>query len=86
MKSTGTVRKIDELGRVVIPKGIRTDMDFKKKDSVEFLIDQDMIVLKKYYPACTFCGEKEKDEDNRYEFSDKTVCKSCAQWVSVMNN
>ncbi|MFN2363504.1 MAG: AbrB/MazE/SpoVT family DNA-binding domain-containing protein [Halarsenatibacteraceae bacterium] len=82
MKSTGEVRRLDQLGRVVIPKDIRTNMDFKKRDPIEFLIDQDKIVMQKYYPACTFCGEKEKDENNRYEFSGKTVCRSCVQELS----
>ena len=85
MKPTGEVRKIDKLGRVVIPKDIRTDMDFNKKDPVEIFVDQDMIVMQKYYPACTFCGTKEKNESERYKFSGKTVCKSCFQGVADLN-
>ncbi|MFW6016571.1 MAG: AbrB/MazE/SpoVT family DNA-binding domain-containing protein [bacterium] len=86
MNAAGEVRKVDELGRVVIPKDIRTDMDFKKRDPIEIFIDQDKIVFQKYYPACTFCGEKEKDENDRLEFSGKIVCRSCAEWISCLKD
>ena len=82
MKATGIVRKIDRLGRIVIPKDIKIDMGYEKNVALEFFIDQDKLVLQKYYPACTFCGEKEKNENDRYEFSGKTVCRSCVQELS----
>ena len=86
MKTTGEVRKIDELGRVVIPKEIRTDMDFNKKDPVEIFVDEDMIVMQRYYSACTFCGKKKKDVSERIQFSGKTVCRSCVQSLTDTNN
>ena len=82
MKPTGEVRKIDQLGRIVIPKEIRTDMDFNKKDPIEIFVDQDMVIIQKYYPACTFCGEKEKDVSERIQFSGKTVCRSCTESIT----
>ena len=56
MKSTGVVRKIDELGRIVLPIEIRNNLDIKSRDAVEIFVDEDKIVLKKYEPACIFCG------------------------------
>jgi len=86
MKATGEVRKIDELGRVVIPKEVRTDMDLEKRDPIEIFVDQDMIIIQKYYPACTFCGDKNKDESKIIQISGKTVCRSCVQSVTDMND
>ena len=57
MKSTGIVRRIDELGRIVLPIELRKSMSLDQKgDSVEIFIDEDKIILKKYQPACIFCG------------------------------
>ena len=81
MRATGEVRKIDEFGRVVIPKNIRKDLDLKKEDPVEVLTKHDEIVIQRYYPACAFCGEKKEDEYERYELSGKTVCKPCIEKV-----
>ena len=55
MKSTGIVRKIDELGRIVLPIEIRNTLDIKAKDSIEIFVDDDKIILKKYQPSCIFC-------------------------------
>ena len=70
MKSTGIVRKVDELGRIVLPIEIRKVMDIKEKDSIEIFTDTDQIILKKYHPACVFCN----DADNVVYFSGKRVC------------
>ena len=86
MKATGEVRKIDELGRVVIPKLVRTEMGLEKRDPIEIFVDQDMIIIQKYYPACTFCGDKNKDESKIIQISGKTVCRSCVQSVTDMND
>lgn len=56
MKSTGIVRKIDELGRIVLPIELRATMNIKHKDGVEIFVEDDKIILKKYEPACLFCG------------------------------
>ena len=73
MKSTGIVRKIDELGRVVLPKEIRDVLDIKEKDAIEIFTDNDKIILQKYHPACIFCG----DADDVVFFASKRICKAC---------
>lgn len=75
MKSTGIVRKIDELGRIVLPIEIRNTMDIKTRDGIEIFTDEDRIVLKKYEPACVFC---ENADDVTY-FKGKLVCKDCIE-------
>lgn len=56
MKSTGIVRKVDELGRIVLPIELRRTMNIDVKDAMEIYVDGDQIVLKKYEPSCIFCG------------------------------
>ena len=56
MKSTGIVRKVDELGRIVIPKELRNTLNIEEKDSLEIYVDGEHIILKKYEPACIFCA------------------------------
>ena len=73
MKSTGVVRRVDELGRIVLPIEIRKILDIKQKDAVEIFTDNDRIVLQKYQPACVFCNNT---EDVIY-FSGKRICAEC---------
>lgn len=73
MKSTGIVRKVDELGRIVLPVELRRSLDIKEKDPLEIYIDGEQIILKKYQPACIFCGEVKEITD----FKGKKVCKKC---------
>lgn len=73
MKSTGVVRKVDELGRIVVPIELRRTMDIAIKDTLEIFVDGDQIILKKYHPACIFC-ENAKDV---ITYKGKMVCKSC---------
>ena len=75
MKSTGIVRKIDELGRVVLPMEIRNTFDLNPKDSMEIFVEDDCIILRKYQPACVFCGETR----GCVTFGEKRVCKSCIE-------
>jgi len=75
MKSTGIVRKVDELGRVVIPIELRRNLGIDIKDALEIYVDGDCIVLKKYEPSCVFCGSS----DNISYFHGKLVCKECAK-------
>jgi transcriptional pleiotropic regulator of transition state genes len=56
MKSTGVVRKVDELGRIVLPKELRTILNINERDSIEIFTDNDKIILQKYQPACVFCN------------------------------
>lgn len=73
MKSTGIVRKVDELGRIVIPMEIRNTLDIKSRDSLEIFTDEDKIVLKKYEPCCIFCGSS----TGNVLYNNKRVCKKC---------
>ncbi len=73
LKSTGIVRKVDELGRVVIPIELRRTLGIGEKDALEIYVDGERIVLKKYEPACIFTGEV--DETVRYK--NKVVSKKC---------
>ncbi|MFD2613569.1 AbrB/MazE/SpoVT family DNA-binding domain-containing protein [Paenibacillus gansuensis] len=73
LKSTGIVRKVDELGRVVLPIELRRTMDINEKDGLEIFIDADRIVLKKYSPACVFCG----NADYIVHYKGKVVCTNC---------
>jgi len=75
MKSTGIVRKVDELGRVVIPIELRRTFGIDVKDALEIFVDTDKIILKKYEPACIFCGN---DIEVKH-YMGKLVCQSCAQ-------
>ncbi len=73
MKSTGIVRKVDELGRIVLPIEIRKSLDIDVKDPVEIFVDGERIVLQKYRPSCIFCG----NADNVVYFNGKLICADC---------
>ncbi|CAM2789382.1 AbrB/MazE/SpoVT family DNA-binding domain-containing protein [Hathewaya histolytica] len=73
MKSTGIVRKIDELGRIVIPIELRRTLDIEIKDSLEIFVEGEHIILKKYNPSCIFCG----DARDVINYKSKNICKSC---------
>ena len=73
MKSTGIVRKVDELGRIVLPIELRRTLNIDIKDSIEIYVENDSIVLKKFEPTCIFCGSNE----NLKTFHDKNVCEKC---------
>ena len=75
MKSTGIVRKMDELGRIVLPKEMRKVMDINAKDAIEIFTDDNRIILQKYQPACIFCGQVE----NVVYFSGHRVCSACVE-------
>jgi AbrB family transcriptional regulator, transcriptional pleiotropic regulator of transition state genes len=73
MKSTGIVRKVDELGRIVIPIELRRTLDVEIKDALEIFVEGNTIILKKYEPACIFCGESRDVSDYR----GKKICAAC---------
>lgn len=75
MKSLGIVRKVDELGRIVLPIETRKRLGLGAKDPVEIFVEKDRVVLKKYEPACIFCG----DADDITIYKDKRICKSCLE-------
>lgn len=77
MKSTGIVRKVDELGRIVIPKELRRKFCIEEKDGLEIYVEDDKIILKKYEPSCVFC----QNVDNVFEFHGRNVCPNCAKEI-----
>ena len=78
MKSTGIVRKVDELGRIVIPIELRRTMGIEEKDALEIYVDSEKIVLKKYEPACIFCSNAE----DVINYKGKNICRSCLTQLS----
>ena len=79
MKSTGIVRRVDELGRVVLPIELRRTLDIEIRSPLEIYVDGDLIILRKYEPACIFCGEA-KDVVN---FKDRIICNDCLKELSA---
>lgn len=73
MKSTGIVRKMDTLGRIVIPIELRRTLGIETRDSVEIFVDKDSIILRKFYPACMLC----ESDINLVTFEGKHFCKDC---------
>ena len=82
MKATGIVRRIDELGRVVIPKEIRNKFDIFERDQIEIFVDGSSIILKKFEPNCIFCGNTE----NLLKYKDKMVCEKCSKEIFQLKN
>lgn len=75
MKSTGIVRKVDKLGRVVLPIKMRRTLDISEKDALEIYVEGENIILRKYQAACVFCNST-KDIIN---FKGRNVCASCIE-------
>ncbi len=75
MRSIGIVRKIDELGRIVLPKELRRSLDIEEGDPMEIFVDANTIMLKKYEPSCIFCGEAR----NVQVYKGKNICQDCME-------
>lgn len=73
MRSLGMVRRIDELGRIVLPIEIRRMMELNPGDGVEIFSEKSRVILQKYAPACIFCGEA----DEIITYKDKKICQKC---------
>ena len=73
MRSTGVVRKTDELGRIVLPIELRRTLDIKEGEPLEIYLEDEKIILKKYQPGCVFCG----DAKEVINFRGKKICKKC---------
>lgn len=80
MKSTGVVRQLDTLGRIVIPIELRRTMGIATKDSIEIFVEGDQIILKKYQPCCIFCG----NASDVVNYRDKLVCKHCLEEIGKL--
>lgn len=75
MTSTGIVRRIDSVGRFVLPIELRRTLEIADNDSLEVFIEDNTIILKKYQPACIFCGNAR----NVSTYKGKNICAACMQ-------
>ena len=80
MKATGIVRKLDQLGRIVIPKELRNTFDLSEGDPIEIFVENQDIILRKYQPACIFCN----DATDVRQFEGKNICSSCLEKLKNM--
>ncbi len=78
MKSTGIVRKVDELGRIVLPIELRRTLDIAERDELEIYLDDDKVVLKKYEPSCIFCSSSR----GLVNYQGRNVCMDCIEKMS----
>lgn len=77
MKATGIVRRVDDLGRLVVPVELRRTLGIESGDPLEVYVEGESVIFKKYEPACIFCGEA----GNTMEFKDKVICYECLETV-----
>lgn len=75
MKSTGIVRKVDDLGRIVLPIELRRTLDIAERDELEIYLDDDKVVMRKYEPSCVFCASTW----GLVKYCGKNVCSECIQ-------
>ena len=75
VKSTGIVRKVDELGRIVLPIELRRTLGIDEKDSLEIYVDGASVILRKYQPSCIFCD----DAADVVSYKGKNVCRNCLE-------
>ncbi len=73
MKSTGIVRKVDELGRIVLPIELRRTLDIGERGSLEIYVEGSSVILRKYAPSCIFCD----DATDVVNFKGKNICPKC---------
>ena len=78
MKATGIVRKLDQLGRIVLPKELRDEFEIHRDTPVEIFTEGRDIILRKYQPGCVFCGSV-KDV---IRYKDQNVCEMCVKALS----
>ncbi len=75
MKATGIVRRVDQLGRIVLPKELRQTLNIDKKDPMEIYVEDETVILKKYEPGCTLCSSV----DGLVSYKGKNVCEKCIE-------
>ena len=73
MKSTGMIRKVDDLGRVVIPAEMRRMLEINEQDELELYVEGDKLILQKFLPRCIFCG----DDRHLVSYYGKNLCMTC---------
>ncbi len=77
MKSIGIVRKVDELGRIVLPIELRRTLSIEERDPLEIYVDSDSIILRKYEPACIFCARS----TDVVVYKGRNICKHCIREI-----
>lgn len=82
MKATGIVRRIDDLGRVVIPKELRRTLGVETGDPVEFFADGEKVIVRKYHPGCFICGSG----DDLQPFHSKAICSNCIRKAAELQS
>lgn len=82
MKSTGIIRRVDELGRVVIPIEIRNQFNIVEKDPIEIYVEGSSIILKKFEPNCIFCGSTK----DLLTYEDRLICKKCSRKIGKLED
>jgi len=85
MKSTGIVRPVDNLGRIVLPIELRRTMDLAVGDPLEIFVDGENIVLRKYRPGCVFCGEADPQKIKIVGIKGKIICRNCTNQIIDAN-
>ncbi len=80
MKAVGMTRKVDRLGRVILPKALRNTLEISTSDPVEIYIEEEMIFVKKHFPACIFC----EDTVDVVEYNGKNICKRCLEELKAL--
>ncbi|MDR1260698.1 MAG: AbrB/MazE/SpoVT family DNA-binding domain-containing protein [Oscillospiraceae bacterium] len=80
MKALYIIRKVDELGRIVLPMGLRREFNISEHDAIEFFVEDDKIIMKKYEPACIFCHSAVDISI----FEGRNICKKCAQKITTL--
>lgn len=73
MKSTGIIRKVDELGRIVLPIELRRTLDIAERDELEIYMEGDRIILRKFEPSCIFCASSRE----LVSYRGKNICQEC---------
>lgn len=81
MKSIGIVRKVDELGRIVLPAELRNSLGIEKKNPLEIYVESEYIILKKYQPDCIFCG----DVKDVILYKGRNICPTCFEEMKSLN-
>jgi len=82
MKTTGIVRQMDSLGRIVLPIELRKTMDIGQKESLEIFVDGEQIILKKYEPSCIFCDNAR----DVISFHGKNICPACLKELKAIKS
>ncbi len=82
MKPIGVVRKVDQLGRIVLPKSLRKRYQMNEGDPVEILVQGDHIILERYRPRCVFCSSAEKVST----FNERHICLACLDEMEFLKN